>query len=161
MYQTFLLLFCWEFTRRFAYFLKGLKVCNSEHIQLKNYLSQFTTITKYHTSHLVLCNLEHKVSNINNEYEITINDKVKKIPKTSCKDFYWYFINHTPHISKLNSHWHIIPQFFRWRNREGIGNNWLSIMRPHFMNLKCPSQGQMVEHKILTTGPLWPSFFRT
>ncbi len=46
------------------------------------------------------------VSNTEDENTITVNSTVKKISKTSCKDFYWHIINYSPHIPKSNSHWH-------------------------------------------------------
>ncbi len=54
----------------------------------------------------------NKVFNLNNENVITLNGTIMKISKTSCKDFYWHIINHSPHIPKSNSYWYnILPQF--------------------------------------------------
>ncbi len=71
-----------------------------------------------------------KVSNLNNENEITINGIIKKLSKTSCKDFYLHLINHSPHISKSNSYWHNIFPHLPAINND-FWNKYLQITIQH------------------------------
>ncbi len=77
----------------------NLKITFVDLLQLQNSIPTNWFITIKNT---------HKVSNLN---EITINSTIKKIQK-KLQRLLLDIINHSPHISKSSSYWHIIFPLF-------------------------------------------------